>query len=281
MKIDCIINVYGKPWQTLCTLKSLLKYSGQWIDRIYFIEEREQPYGDDVRWVSDEFNSLDHYIPRGYKFISHSFDDPRDLIRYQYGIDHSDKKYVFITHNDILYTGDIIGAMLSSIGYKLGIGRVGACWNCPAGYADLCDGYRIDNFFPSYKEVLELCNKFPPARDVVFRERIHPVSPKPLPECRLNEFACIIDREITNMEDGPLFGDFGLDTGMDWFRSMYLKGYRFQNFDIDKYSVHGYWTPLHKEKGRITTGYPVQCNEKLYREAEENAKQFYSENYAG
>ena len=69
MKIDCIINVYGKPWQTLCTLKSLLKYSGQWIDRIYFIEEREQPYGDDVRWVSDEFNSLDHYIPRGYKFI--------------------------------------------------------------------------------------------------------------------------------------------------------------------------------------------------------------------
>lgn len=39
-KVDVIINVYGKPWQTLCTLKSLMKYSGKYIDKIYFIEEK-------------------------------------------------------------------------------------------------------------------------------------------------------------------------------------------------------------------------------------------------
>ena len=27
-KVDVCINVYGKPWQTLCTLKSLMKHSG-------------------------------------------------------------------------------------------------------------------------------------------------------------------------------------------------------------------------------------------------------------
>jgi hypothetical protein len=37
--VDVIINVYGKPWQTICTLKSLIKHSGNHIDKIYLIEE--------------------------------------------------------------------------------------------------------------------------------------------------------------------------------------------------------------------------------------------------
>ena len=31
-KVDVIVHAYGKPWQTLCTLKSLMSHSGEHID---------------------------------------------------------------------------------------------------------------------------------------------------------------------------------------------------------------------------------------------------------
>lgn len=34
-KIDVCINAYGKPWQTLCTLKSLMKHSSEHISLKY------------------------------------------------------------------------------------------------------------------------------------------------------------------------------------------------------------------------------------------------------
>ena len=49
IKIDVAINVYGKPWQTLVSLKSLLKVSAKYIDKIYFIEENKQPFNEDIR----------------------------------------------------------------------------------------------------------------------------------------------------------------------------------------------------------------------------------------
>ena len=39
--VDVAINVFGKPAQTALTLFSLLAHSGRWIDRIYFVEERD------------------------------------------------------------------------------------------------------------------------------------------------------------------------------------------------------------------------------------------------
>ena len=47
-KVDVVIHVYGKPWQTLCTLKSLMKHSGKHIDKIFFVKEPNQPYGDNI-----------------------------------------------------------------------------------------------------------------------------------------------------------------------------------------------------------------------------------------
>ena len=60
-KIDIIVNVYGKPWQTLCSLKSLLKYSGEHIDKIYFINERENPRVFSP-WDESEFNMTNSKI---------------------------------------------------------------------------------------------------------------------------------------------------------------------------------------------------------------------------
>ena len=98
--IDVCINVYGKPWQTLCTLKSLIKYSGQHIDKIYLIKEREQPYNSDIDFIFKFLKNLIIYIPIKHEFwstLTNLTDEKERLaIRYQYGIENSDKKYLFL-----------------------------------------------------------------------------------------------------------------------------------------------------------------------------------------
>ena len=43
LQVDVAINYYGKPYQTLLTIETLLEHSGQHIDRIYLIRELKQP----------------------------------------------------------------------------------------------------------------------------------------------------------------------------------------------------------------------------------------------
>lgn len=88
---------------------------------------------------------------------------------------------------------------------------------------------------PSYEEVRSLLSQANPVRTTL--EMISPMHPFPLPECRLNEWACIIDRQRSNSETldlrrVPLFGlASGLDVGTDWFKGMSLLGYKFKNFN--------------------------------------------------
>lgn len=282
-KVDVIINVYGKPWQTLCTLKSLMLHSGEHIDKIYFIEEREQPYNDNVRWIVNEFKNIVHYIPKKYVFTPRMNDmgdlndpDNRYCFRYQYGIEKSDKNYVFITHNDILYTNNIIGEMLKQINGNVGVGSIGQCWNCPCNSAVACDGEKFNYYTPKVKDVEHYITKFPPARGSQFINAIKWEKLMPLPECRLNEFACLLDRKITVSEGYPnsnvyFFGDYTtLDLSTAWFREMVLKGYSFKNYDINKSSNHGYFAKQ--------AGYPTQLEYKKYVESEMNAKKYYNEN---
>lgn len=306
-KVDVIINVYGKPWQTLCTLKSLMLHSGDHIDKIYFIEEREQPYGDNVKWVLNKFDNVIHYIPNKYIFTptTHNIgdiniSDNRYISRYQYGLEKSDKKYVFVTHNDILYTGDIIGEMLSEIGNNAGIGLIGQCWNCPIFGANLCNGDIYQTYKPSFDEVVNICNKHTPARHTQFIPLTDRKTPMPLPECRLNEFACLINNEINIKECLPnessrLFGCYDiLDLGDAWFRDLVLKGYTFKNYDINKTSIHGYYSQIdsevrvyekdvneetYKESKFFVSGYPTQLDHIKYVKADEFAKNYYNKNF--
>ncbi len=281
-KVDVIVNVYGKPWQTLCSLKSLIKHSGEHIDKIYFIEERQQPYNDDVKWVLNEFDNVIHYIPNSYNFLPRmatggdlSIKENRYGFRYQFGIENSDKKHVFIMHNDILFTGDIIGKMLVEIGNSAGIGSIAQCWNCPAKSAGVCNGEKFNDFNPTYEQVIDLCRKFPPARGNQFVSTINRLRPMPLPECRVNEFACLINREISIKEsfpngDSAFFGDYTtLDLATSWFRDLYLKGHKFKNYDISETSNHGYFAN--------NAGYPTQLDQQKYIESEINAKNYYEE----
>lgn len=273
LKVDVVINVYGKPYQTLCTLKSLMLKSGHLIDKIYFIEERKQPYKAKVSWVAREFPNIVRYIPKRYAFIQSNVEfknkNKRHTIRYQYGIEESDKNFIFITHNDVLYTGDIIGDMLNQIDGYAGVGQIGQCWNCPAYTRNLCEGDNYHLFNPTYDEVVELINSTPSPRTAV--QDIHQTMPMPLPECRLNEWACLINRELVMKEskpngDGPLFGMYDIiDLGVGWFRYMNHKGYLFKNY-VSNFE-HGYWA-----KG---AGYPNQLNEHAYIEAEKQAELYY------
>ncbi|MDR3569352.1 MAG: hypothetical protein P4L43_15095 [Syntrophobacteraceae bacterium] len=272
--VDVIINVYGKPWQTLCTLKSLLKHSGDRIDKIYIIKEKQHPYGDNVDWICEYFDNVLIFTPDTYKYwykrVNCYFKRCRYRVRYQYGIENSNKTFVFITHNDVLYTGDILGDMLSGIGDNAGIGEIGQCWNCPAQVKGVCSGERFNEYNPSYNDVIKL--GLPYIRTV--QDKIDRKNPKPLPECRLNEWACLINRNIVMREcrpngDSPLFGQTGMDSGDIWFRSLHIKGYKFAYYK--KHYKHCYWSS--------EPGYGTQLSKELYVRAEENAKSYFLENF--
>lgn len=289
MKVDVIINVYGKPWQTLCSLKLLMKHSGEHIDKIYFIEEKEQPYNDDLSWVVKEFDNLIHFIPQKYAFIGrkNSFGDlnipeNRYNFRYQYGIENSDKKYVFVMHNDMLFYGDIIGDMLNEIEGAAGIGMLSQCWNCPANFANKCNRDKYYEYNPTYNEIISLCNSFPPVRGDQFTSMIDKNTPMPLPECRLNEFASLIDREVCIKECPPhsnssLFGSYdGIDMGTVWFRDLVLKGYNFKHYELNRTSEHAYYS-IQAMNG-LNSGYQVQLNNDMYKTVEMFAKKYYEDN---
>ena len=306
-KIDVIINVFGKPYQTLCTLKSLMLHSGQHIDKIFLIEELQQPYGEQIDFILNEFDNVIHYKPNKYCFTpnTYSFGDlnvpeNRYCFRYQYGIENSDKKYVFVTHNDILYTGDILGDMLSEVGSSAGIGLIGQCWNCPAFKANLCDGNKYKNYNPTYDDVMVTLSQHTPARYTQFQYLVDRSNPMPLPECRLNEFACLIDRDVCVKECPPVgnsrfFGGYDiLDLGDAWFRDLVLKGYDFKNYDINRTSIHGYYSQLeseiriyekndkenaYSESKFFVSGYPTQLDHYKYVKAEEFAKRYFENNF--
>ena len=277
--IDVVIQIYGKPWQTLCTLKSLMLHSGKHIDNIYFITEKEQPYNDSIEFIKQYFNNLICFTPQEFHHYTFKFtgdysnESSRYSIRYQYGIEKSDKRHVFITHNDILYTGDIVGDMLSKIGDAVGIGLIGMCWNCSMNKAGICNTLLFDGFKLTYNKVLDVLEKYPTIR----KYTIDKENPMPLPECRLNEFPCLINREISVNECKPKgdtlpFGYFGIDIGCQWFRSLFLKGYKFKTYDIGIFSTHGYYA-------QYPAGYPITLNERLYYKSEAMAKEYYEKNF--
>jgi hypothetical protein len=292
--VDVIIHSYGKPYHTLCTIGSLLKYSGQHIDKIYATEEIHDPYEDETTWAFEEIakiKPLEHYILPEYFLTKITMRDMNDIenrwgYKYQFGIEKSDKKYVFITHNDVVYHEDIIGGMLEVVDDCAGVGLIGQCWNCSGFYAGVCDGERHDKYNPTYPEVEEMLKGNGPARGVYFYNKIDKEKPMPLPECRVNEFACLIDREVTMKEcmpigDTPLFGSYDImDLGAGWFKSLFHKGCKFKNYDINQDCTHGYFSPVAPReyaKGKIfqVSGHPTQQDEEAYWKTEQLAKEYY------
>lgn len=279
-KVDVAISVYGKPYHTAVAILSLMKHSGQHIDKIYFNEQKTHPHGDSIAfikpWLGDNIVYFTPSINIGMCKIDRlNIEEYRLSVRYQHAWENTDKNYLFVMHNDCLFTGDIIGGMLEKIQGNLcaGVGLIGQCWNCPAWTAKLCDSTRHDVYKPSYEEAIKIVQQYKSPRTTI--ERINIDSPMPFPECRLNEFACLLHVErlrdiVYPKGDVVPFGVTRLDLGTEWFRSLVLRGYKFENwFERVKHAwVQG------------AAGKPSNTDRLQYEMIESIAKKYLAQNFS-
>jgi hypothetical protein len=289
-KIDVCLNVFGKPYQTIITLKSLLKHSSQHIDKIYLIEEEKQPNDYNFELIKNEVNydGLIRFKPKQFLWILvtdfnlyHKDNDYKMSLRYEYGLNNTDKSHMLLIHNDVLFQKDIVGELLNEDENLFGIGRVGQCWNCPLFSENLCSGDRLEknlvnNF--NYDDISKLVDKYNTSRTYIKKNHIDTKKPLPLPECRINEWCMLINVDLYRkevLEDKrvvPFGGYFIMDIGDLWFKQMVDLGYKFKNFDIDKYITHAYFSDT-------GNGHQSLFNAKKYELEEVEAKKHYEKNF--
>lgn len=275
-KVDVAMNIFAKPFQTSLSLLSLIKNCKERIGKIWLQYEP----------VGSCYDKLDPYLI--IEYIKEKFDiacnasqpdfwldleaaDPDKLydknyrmaIRYQYAFEHSTNKRLFVMHNDVVILKDIIGDMNAQIGDAFAIGQIGQCWNCPANNSELalqvlncppCSPGRYSEFKPSYAQLCELY-KLAREKNIFVRpydegfEGIFDKQPWPLPECRINEWTCLIDLEKVQPTHLPYGDDFpfggylkcgpvNLDIGVAWFRDMHARGFHAKHFNLKGYIKH-------------------------------------------
>ncbi len=228
-----------------------------------------------------------HHLGLGVMDIERAKIDTRwrQSIMYQYALETTDKKYLCIMHNDMLYSKDMIGDMLKEFetgGPNLaGVGSIGQCWSCPVGpaWGNKCDSYKCRAYVPSMEEALELTAAYATPRqklqiEVIERGRVHL-----LPECRLNEYCALIDVEkyrretVPNGDIGCYGGNWGgVDTATVCSHDMYKKGYVFQHLCLEDYARHAPFDG---------TGSGTQANTSrdIYEHSERNAKAYIEQHF--
>jgi hypothetical protein len=303
MLIDVLVNVFGKPYQTALSLLSLLQCSGEHIDKIYFHQEpatSEFERKDCSRLINHLKDKIIVYtIP--YWLSNYTTDEKRLPIdekyrlsmRYQYGFENTDKKFVLLIHNDIEVLDDVAGKMSAEIGEATAIGEIGQCWWCPAGQTGLCSSEKYAAFRPVYSQLMFIYNK-----DMDYKNRRaynlglrreFQQNPWPLPECRVNEWCMLVNIDKARPATMP-FGaaapigarfasgakigetwedDVNLDTGVQWFRDLNHAGHTFRDFPTEGYIIHD-------RRGRVACESP-----ELYIKNEMKAKEKLMKNYSG
>ncbi|GAU07717.1 hypothetical protein [Desulfoplanes formicivorans] len=263
-KVDVVINVFGKPYQTALSILSLFKYSWKHIRKVYIILEKENKKNQICLLKELLFyvrKRIVFYSPKNWFWVyavdpnEFAKEEVRLGLRYQYGIENSDAGYIYIMHNDVVHYVDVIGKYLAYIGSHIAIGKIGMCHNCPAFWADICDGNRYLNYRPSIEELRALYHEaIPPHGWKGFMYHLkdfcdeYRSQPWPLPCCRVNEFSCLIDlkqyKDVT-MPYGTAYpfgaygscGDYLLDIACRWFHDVNLLGYTCKNFMLKKHEL--------------------------------------------
>lgn len=317
--IDVCITVYGKPWQTLLALKSLLEYSSGEVDTIYYCEEEVQPSDYDYDIISTylPFKKVIRYIiPKrpddrrlGYSTIEEAMASgvKTHSLRYQYGLEMSNKKWMLLIHNDIHFFDNIVPQMLKEEKFDtFCIGNIGQCWRCPFGYhgIDICVGSRLhENIASSTSAILDPESLKKIYLDGVcglnldhytlFMSRLNAAKPFPCIECRVNEWCAAINLELYRSQilgtiGAPLIGGYfgGGDIGAAWFNYMCNAGYSFVDFDIYAYLAHGGGQVKNESDlelsdfrpGNLGAGHPALSDSSIYEYGEARAK-FFLRNY--
>lgn len=283
--VDIAINAYGKPYQTAITLLTLLKHSGQWIDKIYFVEEKKQPRGTNFdflyKMLGDRLIRYRPFFWFWYNQVRRPFlgvKPYRQAIRYQRAWEKTDKEFLLILHNDVYFTGDLVGQYLQNIGDHAGIGKVGQCWNCPAFSAALCNGDKYLDYRPGKAEMLAVSDTYPGPRSRFYAEYIDEVQAWPWPECRLNEYVAMVNVEkvrkatVPEGKATPIGIINIIDTGVEWFHQVSNMGLTFTNFDYDPYAIHS-WVSLKN------AGHEALFNKDLYQYEESVALQHLKDEF--
>ncbi|MEI7584737.1 hypothetical protein [Runella sp.] len=298
-KVDVSIAFYGKPYQAIVTIKTLMKYSGQHIDKIYLSRERLQPHNDyaGIFKIIDYFRNdpvvklviqYPHYfLGLGVKDYERAKNDTRfrQSIMYQYPLEMTDKKYLVVMHNDMLFYGNMIGEMLKTFenGPKnlAGVGSIGQCWSCPAGpdWGNKCHSKMFEQYVPTTEEAIALAEKHATPRREIQLKVLRNGRTHILPECRLNEYCAMIDVEKYQKETLPK-GDIGcygggwngVDTATVWSHDMYKRGYTFRHLTLEDYTRHAAFD---------TTGSGTKANSSsdIYWNAEKNAEKYIVDNF--
>jgi hypothetical protein len=286
-KIDACISYYGKPYQTMVTILTLLKHSEERIGKIFLSVEKIQPNKEawnDIANIKSISSKIEVFFCK--KHLPWMVDvNPTTLsindsinIRYEYALRNCKSEYLLILHNDMLIHSDLLGKLISKVTeYEkpvAGIGYIGQCWNCPAFTSKLCNSTLFPQFKPTQQEALELYKQKGFIRTERSLEIIKSGKSFPLPECRLNEHFCLINtslyREVVLPKgDTPYFGGVwdGSDTGAAWFYSMISKGYHFINYSFENDATHGSFC-------ETQSGTASDTNQNVYANNETKAKKY-------
>ena len=255
-QIDVAVNSFKKPESLLYTLMTLKREVGGLVDTVYInddhsgdgtcdvyrrpevaeyfrpwkLEVRENPRNVWIKqvyprgWYPDYMDwkyRLLHFI----RFISPKYEHDKSNIRYQNAIDRTDKKYLYIIHDDVKFTGNVIERYLQSFAEdenRFLVGDLGQCWRCrfkeKCSPRQIIEGFRPSPYWPltPNKKTGEIENFSP--RDGYNMD------------CRINEWSCLVDvakiREVTEWSRG-FFGNYyqGADIGAFIFCKGLQKGY--------------------------------------------------------
>lgn len=279
-KIDVVIQSYKKPESMIYTLFSLKKYCGNVVDTVYINDDCSNDgtldfYNEKLKKAlypikikvrenikASGYNKtimtktafkkktmlekirLLFYIP--IKRLSfHSTDDD---IRYQWGINETDKDYLFLIHDDIKFFDDIISLYIkimdSDREYAI-VGDMGYCSVCPYGpCGSKCSPDKIlKGQYPSPKWPITGCDSF-----------IHMLLGRYRRNCRINEWCCLLKtsvaRELVD-EKGLYFGNYeaGGDVGSYWFDEIIKRGYKFTDplpFPEQRLKYYLHWWQGHE-----------------------------------
>ncbi|QDC96495.1 hypothetical protein FIT77_04170 [Candidatus Methylopumilus universalis] len=265
-KVDIAVQSYKKPESLVYALLSLHQVSKNQIEQVWINDDKS---GDDVVnvykseslkkalhpwkihvrvnerrmgwWLSFVRGYKPDYLTRPYQALrmmfnfykNRSFYVGRQDIRYQWAIDSTDKSYIFIMHDDIVFKGDVVGLYLKNMLSKKKpsiVGDLGQCWRCSYQQIGckphkILKGYRPHSQWPNTQ----------------IKENDHRWA------CRINEWSCMLSVSAAQKIEEKyqiFFGNFDNkgDTSAYWFSCAVRDGYEFDDpilaHEKDDYYLH-------------------------------------------
>lgn len=248
-KVDVAICSYKKPESLIYTLFCIKKHCGNLIDNVYIhddfsndgtidfyldknlikaiapikinVRENKKNLGAFKTILTPKLQALTanqkSLVLDGPKVV---LSDDENDVRYQWAINSTNKKYLFVVHDDIKISDNIVALYLNTIknNNMAIVGDLGQCYRCfdskKCSPELIMQGIKPHEYWP-----LTTFELIPYPR--AFKR-----------DCRINEWSCMINVEIARklaLEHNCYFGNCenGGDTGVYWFDKIVELGYNF------------------------------------------------------